>query len=287
VRRLLLRGAVLVEGRQRRKGDLVKAGERVDVREVAGISAESWSPKPAPKLEIPILYEDPDMIVVDKPAGLPCHPLLPEETNNVASALVARFPELLKVGGARREAGLVHRLDTTTSGVLVFARRQSAVARLKAQLRQGKGAVKLYLALVEGDSSAADGDIELPLTARGRRMLAVSGAKDRSHLLLARTTVRTLERGESYSLVEAKISVGRRHQIRAHLSAIGHPIAGDELYGAASVEGLSRPFLHARELRFRSPSTGEELAILSPLPEELQRVLSRHIQGNIDELWSR
>ena len=119
-------------------------------------------------------------------------------------------------------------------------------------------------------------------------MMAVSAPKvGGNHLLPAHTTIRTLAQGEGFSLVEAKISVGRRHQIRAHLSAIGYPIAGDELYGAAPVEGLSRPFLHARELRFRSPSTGEALTISSPLPAELQQVLSRNIQGNIDEILER
>ena len=289
VRRLLLRGAVLVEGRQRRKGEPVSIGERVDVRELAGISAESWAPKPAPQLEIPVLHEDGDMIVVDKPAGIPCHPLLPEESSNVASALVARYPELLKVGGARREAGLCHRLDTSTSGVLVFARSEGALTHLRDQIRRGQGVVKRYLALVEGVDSVADGEIDMPLTTRGRRMVAVTEVKGKgaSQLLPARTSIRALAKAEGYSLVAATISIGRRHQIRAHLSAIGHPIAGDELYGAAPMEGLDRPFLHASELRLRSPSTGDKLTISAPLPEELREVLKRVFEESIDEILER
>ncbi len=274
IRQLLSEGAVCVEGRRRKKGATVRAGETIEVTGYA--RPDAWSPKPAPELEIPVLYKDLDLIAVDKPAGLACHPLRPDESGTVASAMIARFPELCRVGGARREAGLMHRLDTTTSGVLIFARRRRVYRDLVAQLREGGDARKTYDALVEGDASGL-GTIDLSLVSKGRRVVTV--ASDELSKLRrarpARTEVTCREMMGEFSLLEVRIGAGHRHQIRAHLAAVGHPIAGDELYGAARAAPLRRPFLHARQVQLRGPSTGKRLVITSPLAAELAECLGQ------------
>lgn len=272
VRRLLEAGLVRVDGVRPHKGQTVAAGSRVEVS--GWVPPGRWAPEPEPDLELAVLYEDADMVVVDKPGGLPCHPLRPGERGTVAGALVARYPEIVEAGPERREAGLVHRLDTGTSGALVFARRPEAFAALVAQVRRGD-AEKRYLALVEGDALGLE-RVEVPLASSGRRAVAVPagsrpprGARPQA----ATTWVAPRERLGPFTLVEATIHAGRRHQIRAHLAHEGHPVAGDRLYGATLPIALGRPFLHALEIRLRSPSTGQEVVVRAPLARDLAEAL--------------
>jgi 23S rRNA pseudouridine1911/1915/1917 synthase len=274
VRRLIEQGSVRVGGRHRRKGDLVHAGEVV---EVAGyVAPGAWTPRPDPSLEIAVLHEDPELLVVDKPPGVACHPLRPDELGTVASALVVRYPELCRAGDAPREAGLVHRLDTSTSGALVFARSRRAFDDLVGQMRGegGDACVKVYDALVEGDAAGL-GTIELPLRSRGQRSIALTGGVWVLGAQPARTEVRAVRRVGEFTLVEARIATGRRHQIRAHLAAVGHPIAGDALYGAHAPAPLARPFLHARAVTVRQPATGSPLTVEAPLAPDLAAALER------------
>lgn len=275
VRRLLDKGAVTVDGRRRSKGKPVRRGEVVEVIGTAAPPPEQWSPEPDPLLDVAVLYADDDLLAVSKPAGVACHPLRPRELGTVANGLVARYPELCQAGEVGREAGLIHRLDVDTSGALVFARRPEAFRHLVEQLRGGS-AHKTYLALVEGDTRKMPERLDFPLLPRRKRVVALTSPTDarRAKALPAATWVTPLRALKGCTLVEAKIHAGRRHQIRAHLAAAGHPIIGDELYGGL-LTSLGRPFLHAQRIELISPSRGTGLTIEAPLPPELAAVLER------------
>jgi len=270
VRRLIADGLVLVDGRARGKGCPVAEGEVVEVR--GYVAPGTWAPVPAPDLDVEVVHEDEDLVAVNKPPHLPCHPLRPDERRTVASALVALYPELAGIG-TKREAGLVHRLDTTTSGVLVFARRPQAYDDLVGQLRGGS-AEKEYLALVEGDASGL-GVIETPLVPSRRRTLALqpAAAGRRRGSQPASSRVEARERLGGFTLVAVTIRSGRRHQVRAHLATAGHPIAGDRHYGARLEAPVDRPFLHAAEVRLVSPSSGLPLALRADLFPDLATCL--------------
>jgi 23S rRNA pseudouridine1911/1915/1917 synthase len=277
VKRLLQRGDVRVGGKARRKGDRVHAGEVVRV--VGFVAPDAWAPEPDASLAVEVLHEDAELVVVDKPAGVACHPLRHDEVGTVASALVARYPELADAGDERREAGLVHRLDTSTSGVLVFARTRAAFESLVRQIRGEGGeatARKTYDVLVEGDATGLS-VLDRPLIQRRRKVDVVLSSVDAGgqKVLEARTEVTPLSLLGKTTRLEARISAGRRHQIRAHLADAGHPIVGDELYGARLATTLGRPFLHARRIELRHPATGAPLVVEAPLAADLRALLER------------
>jgi 23S rRNA pseudouridine1911/1915/1917 synthase len=189
----------------------------------------------------------------------------------LASALLARYPELAQVGHSPREPGIVHRLDTDTSGLLLAARDPQTFAALRALLAQA-AIDKRYLALCVGRPTAPAAH-EAWLSARGARVsvrAAPFGSARR-----VQTELLTAEPVGEFSLVTLRVRIARRHQVRAHLAALGHPIVADALYGGPPLAGLRRHFLHAAELRFTHPHTGEALTLSAPLPEELQAVLDQ------------
>jgi 23S rRNA pseudouridine1911/1915/1917 synthase len=206
---------------------------------------------------------------------MPSHPLKPGETGTAANALVGRFPELAGVGPAPREGGLVHRLDTDTSGLLLAARTDAAHATLRAQFA-ARTVEKGYLALVKGELHAG-GEIDVPLAhdaADGRKVRAASDPEwAEAHAARPAVTRFTpVERRGGFTLVEVEIATGVLHQIRAHLAFIGHPVAGDALYGGPELPGLSRHFLHASRLAFAHPD-GARPRFDSPLPKDLASAL--------------
>jgi 23S rRNA pseudouridine1911/1915/1917 synthase len=272
-RSILKADAVRIGGRKPKKGDRVRVGDLVTVE--GYLSPEGWSPQPDHELEIPILYYDDDLIAVDKPAGIACHPLKRTERGTVASALVARFPELVEAGDVPREAGLIHRLDTSTSGVLIFGRHRVAFDDLVGQVRREDKTAKVYDALVFGDAMHLD-ELCDPILSKGRRVKVVTeDQRDFEAAQPARTVLRPVKRLGGFTLLEVLISAGRRHQIRAHLGAAGFPILGDELYGATPTSAIERPFLHARRIELRSPSTGKTLRLEAPLAQDLARILEQ------------
>lgn len=272
-RGLLKANSVRVNGRKPKKGDRVRRGDEVVV--TGYVSPDGWSPRPDEELEIPIVYEDDDIIAVDKPAGVACHPLKRSERGTVASALVARFPELIKAGDVPREAGLIHRLDTSTSGVLIFGRNRVAFTDLVEQIRKGSQTKKVYDALVFGDAMGLD-VIDDPIQSKGRRVKVITEELPNMDAAQPATTfIRPLKKLGGFTLLEVTISAGRRHQIRAHLGAAGFPILGDELYGATPTTALDRPFLHARSVELRHPKTSESLVIEAPLAADLAAILER------------
>jgi 23S rRNA pseudouridine1911/1915/1917 synthase len=265
LRRLVADGAVRVDGRPAAKGTILTPGDRVELPPLGGTLP------PEPVLALAVLHEDAAVVAVDKPGGMPGHALDPRERGTAAAFLVARWPELAGVGDALAP-GLVHRLDTGTSGILVAARTASAHARLRTALR-ARAVVKRYLAVVAGDARALDGvtvDAALGHDPRDRsRMVA---ARPGIRTWPARTAFRVLAHGATRSLVEATIRTGVTHQVRVHLALAGHPVLNDARYGgpvAALAPG--RHALHASAFAGPHPDGGT-LAVASPLPAELARL---------------
>jgi 23S rRNA pseudouridine1911/1915/1917 synthase len=259
-------GRVLVDGRAARPSHAVRGGESIDV--------EPGAPPPlraeAEEIPLRVLYEDADVVAVDKSAGMVVHAGAGVHSGTLVNALLHRFGALSGVGGELRP-GIVHRLDRFTSGVLLVAKNDAAHQNLAAQF-SGRQVEKVYLALVHGDLKQETGRIERPIArdpVRRTRMTARLAAGR-----AAWSEYRVLRRFGRFTLLEVRIGTGRTHQIRVHLSSIGHPVVGDTLYGApAKVEGmppLGRYFLHAHRIRFRQPSTGEEITLVSPLAAELE-----------------
>lgn len=261
-------GRVRVDGKRGPKSQPVAPGALVSVD-----LPPPDAPVGQPELAIRIVHADAHVVVADKPAGMPSHPLKPGETGTAANAVVGRFPELAQValGPAQREGGLVHRLDTDTSGLLLFARTPQAHASLRAQF-SGRRVQKGYLALVLGELHAG-GEIDLPLAHDPHDSRKVRAASDPIWALEhgarpAHTTFSPLERRAGLTLVEVGITTGVLHQIRAHLAFIGHPLVGDLLYDGPPLPGLARHFLHAARLGFLHPD-GSQALYESPLPPEL------------------
>jgi 23S rRNA pseudouridine1911/1915/1917 synthase len=273
-RTLTEEGSVRVNGRRARKGAVVASG---DVVTLSSPPPPASSPAlPDASLALRVLHEDAHLVVVDKDAGVPSHPLRPDERGTVANALVARYPEMAAVGYGPREPGLVHRLDTDTSGVLLAARDGAAFATLRDALRSGAIA-KRYVALVEG-ALVAPTTFAYPLATHPRdprRVFACVEERDavRLHARDATTHVVEAEPLGAFTRVCIEAPVAGRHQIRAHLAAAGHPLAGDRLYGGPAVLGLSRHFLHAASLRFTHPASGAAMHVEAPLPADLEAAL--------------
>jgi 23S rRNA pseudouridine1911/1915/1917 synthase len=244
---------------------------------------ESLDLAPAPDIELRIVYEDPDLLIVDKPAGLVVHPSAGHSDGTLVNALLARggAEAFGGIAGVRRP-GIVHRLDRDTSGLLMVARTDAAQHSLMAQLK-ARRVKKTYLALVHGEVAAAVGRIEAPIGRDPRQRTRMAVAADGR---AATTGYRVRERFPGWTLLELDLVTGRTHQIRVHLDAIGHPIAGDPLYGTGTSrrgpdlrgEGADgaepgRLFLHSWRLELTSPSTGALIRAEAPLPGELERVL--------------
>lgn len=212
-----------------------------------------------------VVHLDEDLAVVDKPAGLVVHPA----PSHSGPTLVDELAEILG-GGDPERPGIVHRLDKDTSGLLVVARTDAAHAALAAQVA-AREVERAYLALARGHLESRTGTIDAPIgrERRSRTRMAVSGAGARE----ARTHFRVIELLPADSYLEVSLETGRTHQIRAHLAAIGHPLAGDPTYGAGEAHGLRRQFLHAHRLAFKHPAGGVRLEFTSELPEDLSRAL--------------
>lgn len=278
VQRAIAENCFRLNGRAARKGDRVSGGDQVVFVGPARLLAEA--PPPAPQLEIAIVYEDEELLAVDKPAGVATHGFSGRDGATLANFLAAQRPGILNIGANRWEPGLVHRLDIETSGVVLIAKSQAVFDALRQQFRQ-REVKKVYLALVWGEPLER-GTIELALAHdRGdrRRMVAVrqpERSTDR-RVWRAVTHYRVIASGHGTSLLEVEMETGVTHQIRVHLSSNGYPIVGDSLYGADYPErfGLARHFLHARSLTLRHPARGQPLTVSAELPAELSLVLQR------------
>jgi len=257
-------GRVRVNGATVKPSFVLKGGERIEV-EPADLPPLKAEPEDLP---ISILYEDPGVIVVDKPAGQVVHAGAGNRTGTLVNALVYHFGRLSSVGGDLRP-GIVHRLDRYTSGALLVARTDEAHRDLARQFAE-RSVEKTYVALVQGRVAKDSGTLTAPIARDPvhRTRMTSRLAKGRT----AFTEYRVIQRFTQFTLLEIRIGTGRTHQIRVHLASIKHPVAGDTLYGAARAE-YGRFFLHARRLAFTSPSTGERITVEAPLPAELKQWL--------------
>lgn len=259
-------GRVVVDGQQVKASHVLRGSERVEVEpaELPPLRAV------AEDIALDILYEDRDVVAVNKPAGMVVHAGAGAHAGTLTNALLHRFGALSQLGGELRP-GIVHRLDRYTSGVILVARNDAAHQDLARQF-SARSVEKVYLALVEGGVPNEEGRITAPIArdpVRRTRMTTRTGA-GRSAI----THYKVLRRWERFTLLEVKIGTGRTHQIRVHMASIGHPVAGDKLYGAAAA-GAGRYFLHAARITFTSPATGERVTVSALLPPELQEWIER------------
>ena len=264
-------GRVRINGSAGRPARLLREGDRIEV-EPAELPALRAVPEAIP---LRILYEDEHFVAIDKPAGMVVHAGAGVHSGTLVNALLYRFESLSALGGELRP-GIVHRLDRYTSGVLLVAKNDAAHRALAAQFA-GRQVEKTYLALVCGKVKLDHGRIEKSIARDPRRRTRMTARLE--HGRAAWSEYHVLRRFERFTFLEVRIGTGRTHQIRVHLSSIGHAVAGDRLYGApANVEGLPPPgryFLHAHRIRFRHPFTGQMVEVESPLPQDLTGWMER------------
>jgi 23S rRNA pseudouridine1911/1915/1917 synthase len=277
VQALIEQGRVAVDGAARKASHHVAAGESVAV-EIPPSRPTGVEPEPIP---LEILYQDQDVAVVNKPAGMIVHPGAGASHGTMVSALLSRFGGsggLSSVGGPLRP-GIVHRLDKDTSGALVVALNDAAHRRLVEQFSR-RLVKKTYLALLHGKIKGEAGIVEMPVARDLRRRSRMTARRRAGRA--ARTDWRVLLRMNGFTLVEADLHTGRTHQIRVHFSALGCPVVGDTLYGAPRLERvgsallpeLGRNFLHAARVAFSQPRSGERIDVCAPLPAELRDFLA-------------
>ena len=274
VQRLIEGGLVLVDGRRAKAGRRVRCGETLTVT----------LPEPEPAVAVPealpleVVYEDGDLLVVNKPRGMAVHPGAGRNRGTLVNALLHHCRDLSGIGGVQRP-GIVHRLDKDTSGLLVVAKNDVAHQELARQIK-ARTVTRRYLALVHGNLTRDRGTVAAPIARHAvhRQKMAVDPARGRP----AVTHFRVLRRYGACTLVELRLETGRTHQIRVHMAHIGHPVVGDRRYGPRRPDlGLEGQFLHAAVLGFRHPRTGAYLEFSAPLPRELAAVLERLESGSV------
>jgi 23S rRNA pseudouridine1911/1915/1917 synthase len=270
---LVERGLVRINGRRSKKSEIVGFDDRI---EVASTNRRAVI-EPNADLALEVVHEDASVIVVNKPGGMPCHPLNADERDTVMNAVVARFPEIATVGEKPLEGGLVHRLDNGTSGALLIARNRGTFDKLRDAIRGGRIA-RRYEAIVAGALERKT-EIDAPIAhhAKNARKMVVgdpSSANPKRAGRAAITVVDPIRRIGDFTLLSIAPKTGSRHQIRVHLASLGHPIVGDTLYGGPASDSLAhgRFWLHLCEVAFDSPAIGH-VKVTAPLPPDLKKLL--------------
>lgn len=256
-------GAIRLRGRRAKKGDRVVAGDVIEL-ERAPVSGDALRPVPDADVPITILLERDNVVVVDKPAGIPSQPLRAGERGTVANAIVSRWPECAAIGDDPRDGGLVHRLDIGTSGALIAARDEATYRALREAFGQGL-VDKEYVAITDGRPVSRDTDA--PLAQRGDHVRV-----DHTDGLPAYTSFAVERANDSYALVRCTAQTGRMHQVRAHLAHVGSPIAGDTLYGGKPLGDIEGFLLHAAKIAF--PLGTEKIVVEAPLPQRFREALA-------------
>jgi len=265
--RMIEAGRVLLDGAAVRKGDRLRGGETIAVEEEPAVAAHAAPAGPA--AEFAIRFEDEHLLVIDKPAGVVVHPARGHRQGTLAQALAGRA-----AGGEEAwRAGIVHRLDRDTSGLLVVAKSDAIHRTLKTALA-ARQIRREYLALVEGHPPARTGTIEAPIGRDRRHRTRMSVDSDANAPKPAITHFAIERSLPQATLLRVRLQTGRTHQIRVHLRAIGHPICGDKDYGHAGLYGLDRQFLHAARLAFKHPVSGADVDVRSALPDDLETALA-------------
>lgn len=272
VRDLFAKGAVKVRGKTAAKGWRARAGD------VISVEVETLDPAAIaePEAALDVRLERPDLVVAYKPAGQPTAPIEPGEQGTLANALVGHYPEMANIGYRPREPGIVHRLDTDTSGLVLAARTSKAFDVLTRALREGT-LHKEYLLICELEGLADSGIIDIPIGMDGKQARKVVACRlpeeiRRCNPKTARTSYRIIERHGRWALVLAEAPKAVRHQLRAHFAAVEHPLAGDTLYGGDGA-AIERHALHAHAISFLGRSDVEGFDVRSDLPEDMVAVL--------------
>jgi len=263
IQKLIADGYITVNDQVAKAGLKLNIGDRLRVI-IPPAPPSRLMPEAIP---LNIIYEDDDLLVIDKPAGLTVHPAPGHPSHTLVNALLSHFPHLADISDSLRP-GIVHRLDKDTSGVMLVAKNSVAQANLVEQFK-ARSVAKAYLVLVKGHLTPEDGAIEAPIgrdPSNRKRMAVVADGRE------ARTEYRVVKYIGDYTLLEVRPETGRTHQIRVHLSAIGFPVVGDKVYGVKSAY-LSRQFIHASRLGFKLPSSGEYVEFKSELPLGLEHAL--------------
>jgi 23S rRNA pseudouridine1911/1915/1917 synthase len=263
LQKLIEEGNVLVNKKSVRASHPLKSGDLVSV-----VLPQETTSAPAPQpIPLDIVYEDKDIIVVNKPAGLTVHPAPGHEQNTLVNAILSRYPDMASFSGSDRP-GIVHRLDKDTSGLIVIARNKKTQEELIKNFKS-REVKKVYITLVKGKLEPEHGVIDAPIgrhPVHRQRMAVVSDGRE------AKTVYRVVRYLDSYTLLEVMPQTGRTHQIRVHLAAIGFPVVGDRVYGVKS-PFLKRQFLHAYKLGFNLPSSGAYREFTADLPDDLKSAL--------------
>ncbi len=264
LQKLINEGYIKVNGKAIKPGIKLNFGDRVEV----SIPPPEPSPLSSEAIPLKIIYEDDDLLVVDKPPGLTTHPSPGQTGHTLVNALLAYYPRLAEIGGSLRP-GIVHRLDKDTSGLIIVAKNTQAQLNLINQFKI-RSVKKAYLTLVKGHLTPETGIIEASIgrdPSDRKKMAIVTAGRP------ARSEYRAVKYLKGYTLLEVRPETGRTHQIRVHLAAIRYPVVGDGVYGV-KVPFLKRQFLHAHRLSFNLPSSGELVEFKSELPEDLERALN-------------
>jgi 23S rRNA pseudouridine1911/1915/1917 synthase len=270
VQKLLTEGNVTTGGMPLKANESIFAGEVIEL-EIPDPRPLELTPEAIP---LSVVYEDADMLIVDKASGLVVHPSAGHDGGTLVNALLARGTEYGGIAGVMRP-GIVHRLDRDTSGLLMVAKNDRAQASLMAQLK-ARGIKKTYLGLVQGAVAATTGRIEAPIGRDSHHRTRMAVTQDGRPAV---TGYRVRERLPGWTFLEMDLITGRTHQIRVHLAAIGHPLAGDPVYGSGTsrhgAPGLERLFLHSWRIELQAPDDGHVIRAEAPLPAELEAVLDR------------
>lgn len=273
IQELISDGSVQVDGKAAKAGNKLKGGERI----VITLPPEPEAVIEPEDIDLNILYEDDEIAVVDKPAGMVVHPGIGQETGTLVAALLARYPELVELQDdprAQGRMGIVHRLDKETSGLLVTARNIDSLEALMEQF-QARTVDKIYIAMVERPPKTMTGVIDAPI-GRDLKQRKRMGVRNDGKPAVTEFEVIDTNFMEGRALVRIKLLTGRTHQIRVHMAFIGCPVVGDTVYGFRKQRtSLKRNFLHAAELAFDHPVTGERLHFTSELPKGLQNVMEK------------
>lgn len=264
--RLIKENKIKINGNSAKESYKVKIGDLVEIEDEEPKEIELK----AQDIPIDILYEDNDIIVVNKPKGMVVHPANGNPDGTLVNAVMAKCKDSLSGIGGEIRPGIVHRLDKDTSGAIIVAKNDKAHINLSEQIKNHE-VEKTYIALVKGIVSENEATINMPISrsTKDRKKMAVN--KDGKNAI---THFKVLERFDKYTLLEVKIETGRTHQIRVHLSYIGYPIVGDEVYSNGKNEwGIKGQCLHAKSLKFKHPITGKEMFIEAPMPEYFRNII--------------
>ena len=267
LQQLIRNGFVRLNGASTRPRQIVRAGDKIDVRESP---VEQIETRPQ-RIPLDILFEDDDLIVINKPAGLIVHPGAGQREHTLVNALLSHCTTLSGIGGKERP-GIVHRLDKETSGCVVVAKNDLAHRELSRQFAE-RTVEKIYLALVAGKLRKPAGVMEERIGRHPvhRQRMSVTTKRGRT----AKTEYRVVRSNEEASLIECRLHSGRTHQVRVHLHHLGHPVLGDKVYGARLIKNFPRQMLHAWKLAFRHPQTGEWKQFQASVPDDFKEAVAR------------